>query len=59
MYLLIHHLAIQNLEGIELRFSVKQREDGVADGGVVGQTQVFLRWARGGCWVTMPIGEDF
>ena len=41
MYLLIHHFAIQNLEGIQMNAFV-ERENGVADGGVVGQTEVFL-----------------
>ena len=47
MYFFIYHLAVQDLEGIQFRFSVEQREDGVADGGVVGQAQVLLRGARG------------
>ena len=58
MYLLIHHLAIQYLEGIQFRFSIKQREDSVADGWIVGQTQVFLRRARGRGGMTVPVGEN-
>ena len=35
-----------------------EREDGVADGGVVGQTEVFLRWTRGRGGMTVPISEN-
>jgi hypothetical protein len=42
MYFLIYHFTVQNLEGVEVDTFV-EREDGVADGGVVGQTEVFLR----------------
>jgi hypothetical protein len=41
VYLLIHHLTIQNLEGIQMDALVKG-EDGIADGRVVRQTEVFL-----------------
>ena len=36
VYLLIHHLAVQDLEGIEFRFAVKEREDGIADSRIIG-----------------------
>ena len=35
-----------------------EREDGIADGGVVGQAEVFLRRPRGRGWMTVPIGEN-
>ena len=57
MYLLIHHLAVEDLEGVEVDALV-EGEDGIADGGVVGQAQILLRGARGRSWVTMPIGEN-
>ena len=41
MYLLIHHFTVQNLEGIQMNALVKG-EDGIADSGVIGQTEVFL-----------------
>ena len=57
MYLLIHHLAVEDLEGIQVNALV-EGEDGIADGGVVGQAQILLRGARGRSWVTMPVGEN-
>ncbi len=57
MYLLIHYLAILNLERIGV-YTRMEREDGIADSGVVCQTEVFLRWARGRGRMTMPIGEN-
>ena len=41
MFLFIHHFAIQNLERIQMNAFV-EREDGVADGGVVGQAEILL-----------------
>ena len=58
VYLLIYHLTVQNLEGVQFRLVVQEREDCITDSGVVGQTQVFLRGTRGRSWVRMPIGED-
>ena len=57
MYLLIHHFTVQNLEGIQMNV-LMEREDGIADGGVVGQAEVFLRRPRGRGWITVPIGEN-
>ena len=57
MYLFIHNLAILNFERIQMDALV-EGEDGVADTGVVGQTEVFLRGARGRGWMAVPIGED-
>ena len=34
--LFFYHLAVENLEGIQSGLAIEQREDGVADGGVVG-----------------------
>jgi len=56
MYLFIHYFPIQDLEGVEMNALV-EREDGVTDGGVVGQTEVFLRRTRGRGGVTVPVGE--
>ena len=41
MHLFIYDFTIQDLEGIQMDALV-EREDGVADVGVVGQTEVFL-----------------
>ena len=57
MYLFIHHLAMQNLKRIQMDALV-ERENGVADGGVVGQAEVLLRGARGRSRMTVPIGEN-
>ena len=57
MYLLIHHFTVQNLEGIQMNV-LMEREDGIADGGVVGQAEVFMRRPRGRGWMTVPIGEN-
>ena len=57
MYLFIHHFTIQDFEGVEMNPLV-EREDGVTDGGVVGQSQVFLRRSRGRGWMTVPVSED-
>ena len=57
MYLLIHHFTIQNLERIQMNTLV-ERENRIADGGIVGQTEVLLRRTRGRSWMTMPVGED-
>ena len=46
MYLFIHYFPIQDLEGVEVNALV-EGEDGIADGGVVGETEVLLRRARG------------
>ena len=54
MYLFVHDRAIQDLEGIQVDAFV-ERENGVADGGVVSQTQILLRGARGRSWVTIPV----
>ena len=54
MYLFVHDFAIQDLEGIQVN-TLKERENGVADGGVVSQTQILLRGARGRSWVTIPV----
>ena len=56
MHLFIHDLAIQNLEGVEMN-TFMERENGISNGWVVGKSQVFLRWARGRCGMTMPVGE--
>ena len=58
MYLFIYNLTIQNLEGIQMN-ALMERENGVADGGIVGQTEVFLRGARGRSRMAVPVGEDF
>ena len=57
MHLFIYDFTIQDLEGIQMDALV-EREDSVEDVGVVGQTEVFLRGARGRGWMTMPVGED-
>ena len=57
MYLFVHDLAIQDLEGIQVN-ALKERENGVADGGVVSQTQIFLRGARGRGRMAVPVGEN-
>ena len=57
MYLFVHDRAILNLKGIQVN-ALKERENGVTDGGVVSQTQILLRGARGRSWVTMPVGEN-
>ena len=57
MYLFIYHFAIQDLEGIQMDALV-EREDGVADVGVVGQSEVFLRGARWRGRMAVPVGED-
>ena len=41
MHLFIYDFTIQDLEGIQMDALV-EREDGLADVGVVGQTEVFL-----------------
>ena len=57
MYLLIHHFTIQNLERIQMNTLV-ERENRIAEGGIVGQTEVLLRRTRGRSWMTMPVSED-
>lgn len=57
VYLFVHHLATENPEGVQVNAFV-EREDGVTDGGVVGQTEVFLRGARGRGGMTVPVGEN-
>ena len=44
MYLFIDDFPIQNLKGVQVNALV-EGEDGVADTGVDGQTEVFLRGA--------------
>ena len=58
MYLLAYHLTVQNLEGVQFRFVVKQLEDCVADSGVVGQAQILLGGARWRGGMTVPVGEN-
>ena len=41
MHLFIYNLATENLERVQM-YTFVEREDGVADVGVVGQTEVFL-----------------
>ena len=41
MHLFIYNLATENLERVQM-YAFVEREDGVADVGVVGQTEVFL-----------------
>ena len=57
MYLLIHNFTIQNLEGIQMNALV-ERQDSIADGGIISQTEVFLRGTRGRGRMTVPIGEN-
>ena len=57
MYLFVYDFPIQDLEGVQMDAFV-ERKDGVADTGVDGQTEVFLRGARGRGWMAVPIGED-
>jgi hypothetical protein len=57
MYFLVHYFAIQDPEGVQMDALV-ERENGVADGGVVGQAEVLLRGARGRSRMTVPIGEN-
>ena len=57
MYLLIHNFTIQNLEGIQMNALV-ERQDSIADGGIIGQTEVFLRRTRGRSGMTVPVGEN-
>ena len=58
MHFFVDHLAVQYLEGIEVDAFV-QREDGVADVGVVGQPQVFLGRTGWRSRVRVPVGQDF
>ena len=57
MHFLVHHLAIQDLEGVEVN-ALMEGEDGIANGGVIGQTEIFLRGTRGRGRMTMPVGEN-
>ena len=57
MNLLIHNLAIEDLERVEVN-ALMEGEDGIANGGVIGQTEIFLRGTRGRGRMTMPIGEN-
>ena len=57
MHLFIYDFTIQDLEGIQMDALV-EREDGIADVGGVGQTEVFLRGARGRGRMAVPVGED-
>lgn len=57
MYLFIHNLAILNFERIQVNALMK-RENSIADGGVISQTQIFLRGARGRSRMTMPVGKN-
>ena len=41
VYFLVHHFAAKDFEGIKM-YALMQGKDGVADGGVVGQPEVFL-----------------
>ena len=41
MHLFIYDFTIQDLEGIQM-YAFVEREDGITDSGVVGQTEVFL-----------------
>lgn len=56
MLLLIHHLIILYAERIEVDTLV-EREDGVADIWIVGQTEILLGRARGGGGMTVPVGQ--
>ena len=58
MHFLVCHLAIQYFEGVQVDAFV-QRQDGIADGRIVSQPEVFLRGARGRGWMAMPVGKDF
>ena len=42
VYLFIYHFSVQDLEGVEFRFSIKKRENGIADGRIIGQPYVLL-----------------
>ena len=42
MYFLVHDLAVENLKGVQMDALV-EGEDGIADGGVVGQTEILMR----------------
>ena len=57
MYLFIYNLATENLERVKM-YAFVEREDGITDCGVVSQTQIFLRGARGRSWMAVPIGEN-
>ena len=57
MYLFVYDFAVQDFEGVQMDAFV-ERNDGVADTGVVGQTEVFLRGARGRGWMAVPVGQD-
>ena len=57
MYLFILHLAVQNLERIQMD-ALMEGENGVADGGVVSQAEVFLRGPRWRGGMTVPVGEN-
>ena len=57
MYFLINHFPVQDLEGVEVN-ALMEGEDGIANGGVIGQTEIFLRGTRGRGGMTMPVGED-
>ena len=46
MFFFVDYFAVQYTEGIQVDTLV-QREDGIADGGVVGQAEIFLRGTRG------------
>ena len=58
VYLFIYHFSVQDLEGVEFRFSIKKRENGIADGRIISQTQVLLRGARWRSGMRMPVGKN-
>ena len=57
MHLFIYNLATENLERVQM-YAFVEREDGITDSGVVGQSEVFLRGARWRGWMAVPVGED-
>ena len=57
MHLFVYDFAIQYLEGIQMD-ALLEGKDGVADGGVVGQSQVLLRGPRGRGGMRVPVGEN-
>lgn len=57
MNLFVYDLTVLYLEGIEMDAFV-EGEDSIADVGVDGQTEVFLRGTREGGGMAVPVGEN-
>lgn len=58
MMLRVDDLAGEDAEGVEHRAVALEGEDGVADGGIVGQAEVLLRRTRGRSRMAVPVGQN-